>query len=508
MTERVRGIVRNLVDRSGGVGVLAFLALVASLARAAPPSPMWYSVLLDGRKIGSFESTREIRGEGASERVVTSQKLDLVLERAGVQMALADAETSEESPSGEPLSFLSVARLSGSQTRIEGKVHDGRIDVTVQSGGGPAQLKQRAWPAGALLPEGLRLAGVHAGLEPGTHYRALAFQPSTLDAVTVDTQVGLRETLDLPSGPATLSAIGQTLDFPGAPATSRAWVDSDQTVYKMVMPILGVDLTLLACDRACAQAPNQSSDLFAHMLMKSPRPLSTAERTRDLRYTLRANDDGAALDLPDTDEQQVVRKGRKVILTVRKHATGGTEPAPQAIDRESTDWLQSSAPEIVSLAHIGAGAAETPLERMQKLQEFVRGYIKDKTLDVGYASALEVARKPEGDCTEHAVLLAALGRALGIPTRVVDGLAYAPAFGGAEQVFVPHAWVQAWVDARWQSFDAALPGFDTGHIALSVGDGDPWRFYAGLDALGRMDLQRIETLDGVSASHAVTRSHP
>ena len=128
------------------------------------------------------------------------------------------------------------------------------------------------------------------------------------------------------------------------------------------------------------------------------------------------------------------------------------------------------------------------------IETFVRGYISNKSLGVGYASALEVVHKPEGDCTEHAVLLAALGRSLGIATRVVDGLAYAPDFAGKDRVFVPHAWVQAWVGERWQSFDAALPGFDAGHIALSVGDGDPWRFYAGLDMLGRIAMSKAAPL--------------
>jgi hypothetical protein len=132
---------------------------------------------------------------------------------------------------------------------------------------------------------------------------------------------------------------------------------------------------------------------------------------------------------------------------------------------------------------------------MRALESFVRSYIRTKSLGVGYASALEVARTPEGDCTEHAVLLAALGRSLGIATRVVDGLAYAPGFAGKDRVFVPHAWVQAWIGGRWQSFDAALPGFDAGHIALAVGDGDPWRFYSGLDVLGRVALEDAVPLE-------------
>jgi hypothetical protein len=134
---------------------------------------------------------------------------------------------------------------------------------------------------------------------------------------------------------------------------------------------------------------------------------------------------------------------------------------------------------------------------MHKLEDFVRDFIDDKNLSVGYASALEVARNPEGDCTEHAVLLAALGRAEGIATRIVNGLAWAPGFAGRDQVFVPHAWVQAWIDGRWQSFDAALDGFDAGHIALALGDGDPLRFYQGVAALGRIDIVEVEALEGV-----------
>ena len=44
---------------------------------------------------------------------------------------------------------------------------------------------------------------------------------------------------------------------------------------------------------------------------------------------------------------------------------------------------------------------------------------------------------------------------------------------GTPRVFVPHAWVQSWVDGRWESYDAALRRFDTAHIALATGDGDP-----------------------------------
>ncbi|NBU87363.1 MAG: transglutaminase domain-containing protein, partial [Verrucomicrobia bacterium] len=66
----------------------------------------------------------------------------------------------------------------------------------------------------------------------------------------------------------------------------------------------------------------------------------------------------------------------------------------------------------------------------------------NKNYGVGFATASEVARNKEGDCTEHSMLLAALGRALGIPTRVATGLVYADEFEGEKDVLVYHMWNQ------------------------------------------------------------------
>ncbi len=468
---------------------LAGLLFMPLLGQARPPADQWFSVLLDGRKIGSFESTREVRGT----EVLTLQKLDMVLDRAGSHVALSNAETSTETLDGKPLAFRSVSQLSGSDTIIEGRLQGDTIDVITHSAGS-AQRKQMPWPRGALLPEGLRLAGLRAGLKPGTRYQALSFQSSSLDAAQVTSVVHPQENVELPGGDRHLNPIEQTIAFPGAPMHSRAWVDADQTVYKLTMPMMGVDLVLLACERACATAPNQSSDVFQHTLMRSPRALSRGELAGTMRYTLVPRDRGTPLALPETDEQRVASKGGERIVTVQRATVSRTESKPMPDDYLPNDWLQSTAPEIVQLAKQAVGDEKNPRAQMQRIETFVRSFIRKKSLDVGYASALEVARKPEGDCTEHAVLVAALGRAIGIATRVVDGLAYAPGFAGKDEVFVPHAWAQAYVDGRWQSFDAALLGFDAGHIALAIGNGDPWRFYSGLDMLGRIELRDAQAV--------------
>jgi len=90
----------------------------------------------------------------------------------------------------------------------------------------------------------------------------------------------------------------------------------------------------------------------------------------------------------------------------------------------------------------------------QKIEKFVCEYISDKNLSVGYASAAEVAQSREGDCTEHAVLVAALCRAVGIPARVTVGLVYVDSFGGQENIFGPHAWAEVNINSKWYGLDA------------------------------------------------------
>jgi transglutaminase-like putative cysteine protease len=94
-------------------------------------------------------------------------------------------------------------------------------------------------------------------------------------------------------------------------------------------------------------------------------------------------------------------------------------------------------------------------------------------------SAREVLARRRGDCNEHAVLLAALARAAGIPARVVAGAVY------ANDGFYYHAWTELWL-GRWVSADAAfgqLPA-DATHVKLL--EGGPERHLALAGVIGRL----------------------
>src|SRR5690606_21690097 len=141
------------------------LLLAATAAPAVETERNWYTVLLDGRKIGQFESVREAHRD----RVVTTQSLDIVLDRAGMRLALGSSERAVETREGVPLSFRNATSLAGSESVTEGRVRDGRIELTTTTGG-VSQTRSIPWPDGALLAEGQRLAAMRAGLAPGTRF--------------------------------------------------------------------------------------------------------------------------------------------------------------------------------------------------------------------------------------------------------------------------------------------------------------------------------------------------
>jgi len=464
---------------------LVFAALAApACAAAVSSSPQWYSVHLDGRKIGQIVISRNADAES----VETHQRMQLVLERDGQSLPLHSEQTSRESNDGRPLAFSNVLDTGGSRVETEGKINAGVASIRIRQG--ERLLEQTIdWPSGALLVEGERLAAVRAGDQPGSKHSLIHFDIDALQALPLDTEVIGYQDITLFDNTERALALRQTLSAAGTLVVSEVWVDpSDFALRRMQMPMLGVVLDVIACDQACAEAPNQAVDVLAATTVQGPRALSRRDRKRTLSYRIGFSGEAPiAANLPG---QQRIIGDSSIQVTVDPR--GSPDGPPDARDLLPNRWLQSDHPTVTALAKALAGKAGSDAETMRQLQSGVASHIVTKSLRIGYASALETIERAEGDCTEHALLLAALGRARGIPTRVASGLAYVPSFAGRSAVFVPHAWVYAWIDERWQGFDAALPDFGAGHLALDVGDGDPFGFYAGLNLLGRLEIDSIE----------------
>src|SRR5690606_25490526 len=166
---------------------------------------------------------------------------------------------------------------------------------------------------------------------------------------------------------------------------------------------------------------------------------------------------------------------------------------PAEADLAPNSQIQSDDPLIVQLAREAAADAEDPVALALNLERFVQQRVRVKDFSQAFATASDVARDLTGDCTEHAVLLAALARANNIPSRVAFGMIYVPEHGG----FAFHMWNELYVDDAWRPFDATLGRGGAGAAHLKLGhsnlqaSGGLQSFLVVGKIMGQMDIDLI-----------------
>ena len=136
-----------------------------------------------------------------------------------------------------------------------------------------------------------------------------------------------------------------------------------------------------------------------------------------------------------------------------------------------------------------------PWEKAARINHWVFENMRRNTnFKIAFAAAHEVVRNLSGDCTEHAVLAAAMCRAEGIPARVAVGLIYVDNLEG----FGYHMWHEVFVNHRWVALDASFDQttVDAVHIKLSDTSLDgvaPFEaFLPVVRVMGKMTIEPIE----------------
>ncbi|MDJ0711922.1 MAG: transglutaminase domain-containing protein [Woeseiaceae bacterium] len=218
-----------------------------------------------------------------------------------------------------------------------------------------------------------------------------------------------------------------------------------------IIAILAVASALLAA--IPANADDDLPYLARIAIERMPDAAETFGRT--IVSTLHVNDVGKVANaLSYIDGLDVVATATGTVEIAFREAPTLTGD-PEARFQQSSwvvDYEDAAVQNLVTSLH---ESRDRPVSA-RDLERFVYDHISNKTYSRAFDLASRVAASSEGDCTEHAVLLAALARANGHYARVVfgnliidseDGLA---AFG--------HAWTEVHDGTEWQIFDATLPG--------------------------------------------------
>jgi len=477
----------------------------------------WYAVMMSGKKCGQMHVRMERLAAAGIDRIQTWSKMQLTVRRGVAEVSVALDSQTTETLDGTPLSFRRVMYLGKQPVITEGTIQDGEVTITTTQFGLKQPSQAYNYPAGGLMEWGTFRQQVHRGLQTGSRYDMLLYDPSISPNRSCPTTVEVvgPETIDLFGRKISATRVRQVTRFPsllGVPSVQETtlWMTDAGTAVRMEMPILDFRIDVIACPKAVAMAADDPAELMLDTLVPLNQSLNP-ENARQItfRIRLRKPDDQTPLPpFPETGMQTILAAGaREVTLLVRRSSVPASQPSPPLADEDRRRYLAATAsvnyndPQVAELARQAADGETDPHKLADKLSRFVSGYITDKTLGVGFATASEVARSREGDCTEHGMLLTALARANNIPTRLVTGLVYSDEFEGRSNVLVGHLWTEMWIAGRWIAVDSALrqhTDVDPSHVALAIGsagdDGFAELIAATWLSLGRftVDVLRLE----------------
>jgi len=481
--------------------VIACLISTSSAGSKAESDETEYlAIFMEGKKVGHAVESRVVSGE----KVTSSEQVSMTISRGGISVTIEMTETSIETTSGEPLGFETTQKLGAMVMKMAGQVDkQGNVSLTTTSMGAE-QKSTIQWPQGAVMSEGLRLLTLKKGMKEGTEYSVKIFSAGIMQAVDTRISIGAEQNVDLLGRVVALREVKTTLVMPGAgEIISTSYVDRDLRMQKNIMPVAGLQVEMVACAKEFALGQNDVLELIDRMFLKSPEPLNNLVSAKSITYNLSPVKGASDYKIPSNDNQKSQQlDGGKMILKVEPVTVpAGAEFPYKGTDAaileamEPTRFLQSDNEQIIDLARRAVGGTKDAAEAARKIEAFVAEYIENRSLSVGYASAAEVAASRQGDCTEFAVLTAAMCRAVGIPAQVVAGVAYVDDFLG-QRGFGGHAWTQAYIGGKWVGLDASFRGggrggYDAGHIILAAGNGEPGDLFNLAPTLGQFKIDKV-----------------
>lgn len=458
---------------------LCAAALPLLLAAGAAPAQdvRWYTLGIDGVRIGYVRSERSASADAS----VDSETVRVALRELGRTEQLTRRIVLRQDAAGHPLAYDYEMNSGTTHEGYRGTFEHGVLHIH-PTAAHAADATLDLPPETTFAPD---LAAPLAPLWQGaqTEIDVVAFDPQHRSAGLLHARV-VGEDAD---GRHVRVDSGSAADAAG----EDLWFDAQGRLRRAEQPMFGARVSWTPCTQDCAADVDAPLDFMSRLVVRSPVRIPDWDKHRTLRFVL-TRSDGAPVKVAATDEQAVVfGKQHAAILTICEKCGAAEHPSAEELARylAPNAWVQSDNAEIRALARNTVSPSQPVDLRMKKLARLVKQRMHGSNDFLGYGSALDALHTGSGDCTEFSVLLAAFARSQGIPTRIAMGMAYSDRFSGKKDVFSPHVWVQAWNGRQWTSYDAGLDGFDSTHIALAVGSGEP---DALLDTTAQLAVLRME----------------
>jgi len=448
-----------------------------------------YAILLAGTQVGYLHERTTAEADGSLRTEILQQ---MAVRRYGQIFAVVQEDTWLEDSGLR--SLRSLLDTNGQRQSLELRRVPSGLELRLERGGRESTLSLDA--PGPVLGPALAGRAVAALLRGGgsAPLDYLSFSPESLSLVRVEVRPLGEGELEDSRGDVHRGLLSEERSSALPEVATRQVHDAAGRLLYAHTPI-GVPVEIVpagpvaaAAEGARRRAAAPACEIAALGLgrtgLERLRGPAEAPRSVLLRFQ------GAALPLLRACVEQSARPGEAVQIMAgstatvlelrlrRPDARGGgyqgapEEPAPPAARTDAEGFLRDGFYLDLEDPRLGELLASCPGRQPQAawlacLERLVHGHLRRKSLDWGFAGVSEILTARAGDCTEHAVLLAALLRRAGVPARLAYG------FLLTEGGFLGHAWTEAWVDGAWRWLDASFPGGEPYALRLPLGAIDP-----------------------------------
>jgi len=455
---------------------------------------------MQGSRVGYAHTTIAEVTEAGQKLIHTRNQAVTKMKRAGQSIEQEMTLASWDTPEGQLVKFETRMTAGQADMVATGRVAGDMLNIEVTTLG-KTQSQALPWKAawgGLFAPDhSLR----RKPMQPGEKRTVRSLMPLVNTVGDTEMAAADYETVKLPAGEQKLLRIDTLLDLGGQKIATTLWVNEQGETLKSQVPNIQQEAIRTTKEDALQPAAGGEFDLLIASTVPLKGKLPNATETQRVVYKAHVTSgkiEGLFANclsqrVKNIDEQTAAL----TILAIRPNEpkTPDIKPTqPTEDDLAPNNLIQSDDAKVVELAVRIAPDEKDPWKLACALEQHVDQTIQLKNFSQAFATAAEVARSLEGDCTEHAVLFAALCRARKIPARVAFGIVYYPPQKG----FAYHMWNEVWIADRWVPMDATLglSGIGGDHIKLADSNLAGANAYSAMlpviQVFGRLELEVLE----------------
>jgi hypothetical protein len=456
-------------------------------AAAKPTFDYWFAAAVEGERIGYLHWSATETDKNGKKFLTGIKSQKFTVDRFGQVVSQFGEESTVETPEGEVLITSMRQGLGKDQALALSGVVDGKVLRVTGEGNAKTASNEIPWPGNvtgtAREPALMR----ETKLKPGESFDYLTYvgQVNRVVKITVTFEAEEEKSLWANSAPRKLRRYVSKMEPVGnfklpAAITYMDVATGEPFQVEFDFPALGGRVVFLRTTEQAAMAPvTNPVKLFNAQSIRLNQEIPGVHGKALIVYKVAMTRDDEPQTAVPSDSHQEIKNFNEKSKTFELHvkasrgpqagAKGDPEPGKEFLGSSFfINWDNPLVKGHAMKAVAGLPANASAWDKGKAVEQWVKQNMQAIEFSQAMATSDNVAKTLSGDCTEYAMLAAAMCRAAGVPSRTVLGLVYAPGPGG-KPFLAYHMWFEVYAGNQWVPLDATLGqgGIGPGHVKIA-----------------------------------------